>query len=78
MQGLGFTGPRRDGRTFDHPSFGNHLLYSGRPVAANREAERTIDAYAFSFFNKWIKGQDDHLHESASAAFPRVINFLKK
>lgn len=62
----------------DHASFANHLLYSSRSLALNREAERTIDAYAFSFFNKWLKGQDDHLHESASGDFPRVINFKKK
>ena len=62
----------------DHASFANHLIYSGRSAALNREAERTIEAYAFSFFNKWLKGQDDRLHESASGEFPRIINFKKK
>lgn len=62
----------------DHFSFATHMLYGSRPAAANREAARTIEAYAFSFFNKWLKGQDDHLHESASGEFPRVVNFKKK
>ena len=65
-------------RNTDHASLANHLLYSGYPLASNRESERAIDAYAFSFFNKWLKGQDDHLHESASGEFPRVFNFKKK
>ena len=62
----------------DHASFGNYVIYSGYPLATNREAERTINAYALSFFNKWLKGQDDRLHEAPSPGFPRVINFQKK
>ena len=53
-------------------------VFSGYPLATNREAERTINAYALSFFNKWLKGQEDYLHEGASPDFPRVINFQKK
>jgi len=62
----------------DHASFVNCILYSSYPLASSREAERTINAYALSFFNKWLKGQDDHLHEGPSPDFPRVINFRKK
>ena len=62
----------------DHASFANYVIYSGYPLATNREAERTINAYALSLFNKWLKGQDDHLHEGRSPDFPRVINFQKK
>ena len=62
----------------DHTSFGNYVIYSSYSLASNREAERTINAYAVSFFNKWLKGQDDHLHEGPSPDFPRVINFQKK
>ena len=47
-------------------------------LTSSREAVRTINAYAFSFFNKWLKGQDDHLHEGRSPDFPRGINFQKK
>jgi hypothetical protein len=62
----------------DHTSFGNHLLYSTYPLATNREAVRTINAYALSFFNKFLKAEDDRLHESRSPDFPRVINLRKK
>ena len=65
-------------RNTDHASFANPTIYSAYPLAFSREAERAIDAYAFSFFNKWLKGQDDHLHKGPSSEFPRVINFKKK
>ena len=48
------------------------------PLGTNREAVWTINAYTLSFFNKWLKGQDDRLHEGPSPDFPRVINFRKK
>lgn len=62
----------------DHGSFANEVVFSMPSLAANREAARTIQAYALSFFNKWLKGQDDTLHESKSPVFPRVVNFRKK
>ena len=62
----------------DHASFSSYVVFSGFPLASGREAERTINAYALSFFNQWIKGEDDHLHEGRSPDFPRVINFRKK
>ena len=62
----------------DHTSFGNYLIYSSYPLASNREAFRTINAYALSFFNKFLKTEDDRLHEGTSSAFLRVINFRKK
>lgn len=62
----------------DHFTFGNHVVFNHYPLGTNREAARTINAYALSFFNKWLKGQDDRLHEGPSPDFPRVINFRKK
>ena len=62
----------------EHASFCSGVIFSSLPLASSREAERTIHAYALSFFNKWLKGQDDHLHESRSPEFPRIINFKKK
>lgn len=62
----------------DHPTFNNYIVFSSYPLATNREAVRTINAYALSFFNKWLKGEDDRLHEGPSRDFPRVINFRKK
>ncbi|MBI3414274.1 MAG: hypothetical protein HY043_02965 [Verrucomicrobia bacterium] len=59
----------------DHATFSSGVIFSSYPPATNLEAVRTINAYALSFFNKWLKGQDDHLHEGPSTNFPRVINF---
>ena len=64
--------------TTDHAAFSNYVIFSTYPPAIKLEAARTIHAYALSFFNKWLKGQDDHLHEGPSTNFPRVINFKKK
>ena len=64
----------------DHGSFANYVIFSPPPLtlAGNQDAQRTIQAYTLSFFNKWLKGQDDHLHESASSSHPRVVNFQAK
>ena len=62
----------------DHFTFLNYAVLSSYPLASNREAVRTVHAYTLSFFNKWLKGQDDHLHEGPSPDYPRVINFRKK
>ena len=62
----------------DHAAFSSGVIFSSYPSAVNHEAVRTINAYALSFFNQWLKGQDDHLHEGPSPDFPRVINFKKK
>ena len=62
----------------DHVTFSNYLIFGGYPLATNRDAVRTIHAYTLSFFNKWLKGRDDRLHEGPSPDFPRVINFRKK
>ncbi|HAB16783.1 MAG TPA: hypothetical protein DCE44_10070, partial [Verrucomicrobiales bacterium] len=62
----------------DHASFVNYVVFGSVPLATNREAVRTMNAYTLSFFNKWLKGQDDDLHESPSPDFPRLINFRRK
>jgi uncharacterized repeat protein (TIGR03803 family) len=35
-------------------------------------------AYMLSFFNKFLKGEDDHLLDGLSPAYPEVIQFLSK
>jgi len=35
-----------------------------------------IRAYLLSFFNKYLKGQDDHLLDGPSPAYPEVMQFL--
>jgi len=37
-----------------------------------------VRAYLLSFFNKFLRGEDDHLLDSASPAYPEVMQFLKK
>ena len=61
----------------EHSSFSSgHLVTDPTPSA--REAALMINAYLLSFFNKYLKGRDDHLLDGPSASFPRVINFKKK
>lgn len=37
-----------------------------------------VRAYLLSFFNKFLRGQDDHLLDGPSPAYPEVMQFLKK
>ena len=48
------------------------------PSAVNREAQVTMKAYLLSFFDKYLKGQDDHLLDGPSTNFPRIVYFQKK
>jgi dienelactone hydrolase len=41
-------------------------------------ASQIIRAYLLSFFNKFLKGLDDHLLDGPSPAYPEVEQFLKK
>jgi len=45
------------------------------PPARACEIER---AYLLSFFNKFLQGQDDHLLDGPSPAYPEVLQFLRK
>jgi len=60
-----------------HNTFGSGHWYNA-PSAANREATFTINTYILSFFDKYLKNQDDHLLDGPSTNFPRVINFRRK
>jgi dienelactone hydrolase len=60
-----------------HNSFSAEHLIVDTSIS-NREATRTINVYLVSFFNKYLKGQDDHLLDGASTNFPRVTNFKRK
>jgi hypothetical protein len=37
-----------------------------------------VRAYLLSFFNKFLQGEDDHLLDGPSPAYPEVMQFLKK
>ena len=45
-----------------------------RPVRVSQ----IVRVYLLSFFNKFLKGEDDHLLEGPSPAYPEVEQFLKK
>jgi hypothetical protein len=37
-----------------------------------------VRAYLLSFFNKFLRGEDDHLLDGLSPAYPEIMQFLKK
>ena len=37
-----------------------------------------VRAYLLSFFNKFLQGEDDHLLDGPSPAYPEVEQFMKK
>ena len=41
-------------------------------------ASQIVRAYLLSFFNKFLQGQDDHLLDGPSPAYPEVMQFLSK
>ena len=41
-------------------------------------ASQIVRAYLLSFFNKFLRGEDDHLLDGPSTAYPQVIQFLSK
>jgi predicted dienelactone hydrolase len=60
-----------------HVNFAGEYLIE-EPSPSNREATFTLNAYIVSFFDKYIKGQDDHLLDGPSTNFPRIVDFKKK
>jgi uncharacterized repeat protein (TIGR03803 family) len=51
------------------------LPMSGQFLAPGR-ASQIVRAYLLSFFNKFLRGQDDHLLDGPSSAYPEVMQFL--
>jgi len=49
----------------DHGSFVNYVVFGQRSAGHQPRAVRTMNAYTLSFFNKWLKGQDESLHEGS-------------
>jgi uncharacterized repeat protein (TIGR03803 family) len=50
---------------------------SGQFLAPARVSQ-IVRAYLLSFFNKFLKGEDDHLLDGPSPAYPEIIQFLSK
>ena len=54
----------------------------GTPVSgqflAPARVSQIVRAYLLSFFNKFLRGEDDHLLDGPSPAYPEVEQFMKK
>jgi predicted dienelactone hydrolase len=67
-----------------HASFGdkgsliNDPSGAGNPTAASKAQNQSVRACALSFFNKYLKGEDDHLLDNPAVVYPNIINFQKK
>ena len=67
-----------------HPSFDdrgsliNDPTLTGDPTPASRAQSQTIRACTLSFFDKYLKGEDDHLLDNPAAVYPNIINFQSK
>ena len=48
------------------------------PTPISRAQSQTIKACTLSFFDKYLKGEDDHLLDNPAAAHPNIINFQRK
>jgi dienelactone hydrolase len=61
-----------------HQNFADWLAWNASPTSAGRQAARVMDRCAVSFFNKYLKGSDDHLLDDPRTVFPQILRFLKK
>jgi uncharacterized repeat protein (TIGR03803 family) len=74
-----------------HGSFGDYgLIYNasslegtwGTPMSGQvlspARLSQIVRAYLISFFNKFLQGNDDHLLDGPSPAYPEVMQFLSK
>lgn len=48
------------------------------PTPASRAQSQTITDCMLSFFDKYLKNQDDHLLENPAVVYPTIINFRRK
>jgi hypothetical protein len=48
------------------------------PTPVSREQSRTIRACMVSFFDKYLKGEDDHLLDNPAAVYSNIITFQSK
>jgi dienelactone hydrolase len=60
-----------------HEAFTDNAWTVG-PTTASRRRAQAMNACLLSFFNKHLKGMDDHLLDNPGAVHPDVIAFRKK
>jgi hypothetical protein len=58
--------------------YGPTLTFEGGPTPVSRAVNQTVTACTLSFFDKYLKGEDDHLLDNPSAIHPNIINFQSK
>ena len=62
----------------DRSSVINDASGTGNPTTASRSQALAIRACTVSFFDKYLKGKDDHLLDNPAAVHPNIINFQSK
>ena len=62
----------------DKGSLVNDPTLAGDPTPASKAQSQTIRACTLSFFNKYLKGEDDHLLDNPAAVYTNIINFQRK
>jgi hypothetical protein len=58
--------------------FGPTLTFQDGPTPASRAIAQTVRACTLSFFDKYLKNQDDHLLDNPAAVYTNIINFQSK
>jgi hypothetical protein len=51
---------------------------TGDPTPVSRAQSQAIRACTLSFFNKYLKGEDDHLLDDPAAVYTNIINYQRK
>jgi len=62
----------------DRASAINDLTLTGDPTPASRSISQAIRACTLSFFDKYLKGEDDHLMDNPAVVYTNIINFQRK
>ncbi|HXJ60123.1 MAG TPA: hypothetical protein VNU68_26045 [Verrucomicrobiae bacterium] len=61
-----------------HQHFADWRGWLASPTDAGRRAAVAMNACMISFFDKYLKDQDDHLLDGPTSTYPEVINFGRK
>jgi dienelactone hydrolase len=62
----------------DRGSLISNQARAADPTPVSRAISQTIRACTLSFFDKYLKGQDDHLLDNPVAVYTNIINFRSK
>ena len=62
----------------DRGSLISEPLRTADPTPTSRAQSQTLKACTLSFFNKYLKGEDDHLLDNPAVTYTNIINFRSK